>query len=104
MQHSYNTTDPEYQRRIRLAADKYLMRQLRTEHPEGDFDEHGMFWPALTEYRACCRPRQRPTKELPFTANAHCRTLTHCALLYDVHPSEVRTEVKRRRKLAKMRP
>ncbi len=72
----------------RAAAERFLRRKARGEHPEGEFDKAGRFW--LAERCDCCAHIRPPSRAWPHSHMLHGRTVTHCAALHGVQETRVR--------------
>jgi len=70
-------------RAIRRAAERFLRRRDRTEHPEGKCDRAGRWYPADSE-NFDHRGRRIPSRAWPWSYMQACRTLAHCAHLEGV--------------------
>ena len=89
-----DTTD---ERCVERAAEKYLRRKARIEHPSGKWD--GKRWePSEDERRACCDCIRAPSRAYPWSLMLHCRTVTHIARLCDVDEAALRALLKPQRR------
>lgn len=68
----------------------YTALQLRLEHPEGNFDRAGRWYPSAGEARECCRLLRSPSRSYPFSLLTHCRTAKHVANVFQVEPRALR--------------
>ncbi len=82
---------------LAAAAEAYIARQDRTEHPVGRFDNAGRFWPDDSEWRGCCSGVREPSRSYPYSYMVHCRTMTHITRLYGVDEQVLRREVRKLR-------
>ena len=69
--------------KIEAAARMYLRRKHRLEHPDGEFDSGGRWFPDDgAEKKRCCASIRWPSRAHPYSLLVHCRTLEHvCRLL-----------------------
>jgi len=79
------------------AAETYLARQDRAEHPDGYFDKAGRWYPSDTEIQGCCGRISGPTRNYPYPYMLHCRTAVHIAQLYGVAVGDLKRQVNRMR-------
>lgn len=77
------------------AADTYLKRQNRTQHPDGEFDQKGRWYPSASEQQRCCDHISSPTRNWPYSYLLHCRTLQHVARLHGVDLKALRHYLRR---------
>jgi hypothetical protein len=92
-----NDLTPQQQDAVKQAALCYVRRRDRLEHPLGEFDNAGRWYPDPSEGLDTCRLRS-PSRAWPFTYQRACRSLAHCMRLEGVpseHATEVRREVRR---------
>jgi len=75
---------------VQAALDQYHARQDRAEHPEGEFDKAGRFYPSLVEEQDCCRAIRGPSRAHPYSYMVHCRTAAHVAALNNLTPAEIK--------------
>lgn len=80
---------------ITEAAQMYIRRQDRAEHPAGRFDRAGRFW--ADEQCSCCAGIRTPSRAWPYSQMAHCRTLRHIAQLTSTSETELRRAVRQLR-------
>lgn len=64
------------------AAVRYILRRDRHEHPDGERDNAGRWYPAVSENLDTSRYRS-PSRAWPWSYMLPCRTLAHCAQLED---------------------
>lgn len=55
----------------------YRARRARLAHPDGRFDRAGRWYPAESEWRACCARIRPPSRRWPYSLLLHCRTRRH---------------------------
>lgn len=86
---------------MRAAVRCYIARQERKDHPSGEFDKAGRFYPAGStyggdgeEWQECCAPIRTPSRSWPYTYMTHCRSLPHVANLYGVDAVKLRRKVR----------
>ena len=72
------------------AAQQFIARRDRLEHPGGEIDNAKRFWPADDERCACCDSIRSPSRAYPWSYMTHCRTAEHVAALHDVDAKAVR--------------
>ena len=80
--------------KLEQAAQCYINRLNRKEHPEGTFDKAKRFQPSEQESRDCCNHIRRPSARFPYSLMVHCRTIEHIANLYEVDTTELRRLVR----------
>ena len=85
-------TNPRARRQVcNAAADTYLRRRSREDHPGGFVDEGRWYPHPIYERRYCCaRVRQDSLKR-------HCRSIVHIANLYDANLPALRRQLYRNR-------
>lgn len=83
---------------IHPAADELEARKARIHHPRGQFDKASRWLPDDSEWRDCCASIRSPSRAHPFSLMVHCRSAAHVANLFEVDPTELRREIKRREK------
>ncbi len=76
------------------AAQAYIARRDRKDHPDGEFDKGGRWYPSEAEKQPCCRSIRPPSRAWPNSLNSHCRTLKHVARLYGVDEKALRQRVR----------
>lgn len=76
------------------AIAEYLGRRDRYWYPSGGYNGSLRWYPSLDERRDCCESIRSPSRRSPKSLLEHCRTLRHCAALYDVQEGDVRNVVK----------
>lgn len=88
--------DKKKMRKINRAAQRYLRRRDRDEHPEGRTDNAGRWYPAESEKFDASHHRF-PSRYWPWSYMTACRTIAHCAMLEGIPEllSEVRKEARR---------
>lgn len=79
-------TDPV----ILAAAQTFIDRSDRLEHPHGQFDNARRWYPDAGERCECCEHIRRPSRGYPFSWMKHCRSAVHLANLYDVDATLLR--------------
>jgi len=85
----------EYLERTVKAAECYIRRRDRLEHPTGTFDKAGRFWPAEDGERCdCCGYIRTPSRAYPYSLMKHCRSINHVANKFDINATELRRAVK----------
>lgn len=72
------------------AAQMFLARQSRAQHPAGTFDKAQRWEPDASEHRPCCNSIRTPSRSFPFSLMVHCRTAKHIARLTGVDESEIK--------------
>lgn len=77
----------ELNEKIESAARMYLRRKHRLDHPAGDFDVGGRWYPAeadgfSAEEQPCCVAIRRPSRAHPYSILVHCRTVDHVCRLF----------------------
>lgn len=70
--------------RLQEAAECYLARQSRRQHPDGRFDSADRWHPSDRERQTCCDHVRGASRRWPYAHLAHCRTVTHLSRLYSV--------------------
>lgn len=65
------------------ALDTYELRKSRDEHPEGEFDNAGRWYPSARENCGVTRWARPPSQAWPYSYLIACRSLDHCERLYD---------------------
>jgi hypothetical protein len=63
-----------------LAAGRYIARRERWEHPQGEFDAGGRWYPSPSE-GLDTRCYRTPSRRWPYSYMLACRTVKHCAYL-----------------------
>lgn len=88
--------DTKTKRKINRAAQRYLRRRDRVEHPEGRTDNAGRWYPAESENFDASHYRS-PSRSWPWSYMIACRTIAHCAMLERIPEllGEVRKEARR---------
>lgn len=81
------------------AAQLFLARQQRQEHPDGKFDSAGRWNPSREERCKCCANIRTPSRRWPYSRMKHCRSLRHVANLTGIAESEIRRYAKLFREL-----
>jgi len=81
--------------RLQQAVRVALAREVRTESPEGEWED-GVWLPSAQERRPCCEgvtpsPANRQALE------SHCRTQRHVAQLFDIPLTELKSAIRRSR-------
>jgi len=79
---------------LKAAAACYKRRKARLEHPRGEFDKRGRFYPSDAEKCDCCKSVRRPTAQWPYSLMLHCRTMEHIAHLFGVDIKDLRREIR----------
>ena len=92
--HAYVDRQFDYTARCREAANLYLRRKDRKEHPSGRWDGRGRWFPDTTEWQPCCGHIAQPTASYPYSLMVHCRTLPHVASLKKVLVPDLRDALK----------
>lgn len=59
------------------ALQRYERRQARSEHPEGEFDKGGRWYPEGKDEEVMGAVRS-PSRSFPHSYNLACRSLAHC--------------------------
>jgi hypothetical protein len=80
--------------KIKECLQKFKARQERREHPSGDFDKAGRWYPSDEEKQDCCSSIRGPSRRWPMSYMVHCRTLKHVANLMGVDLKEARKALK----------
>ena len=81
------------------AAEIWIARRDRQQHPGGHFDHLGCWWPSEAEWRECCNKPVRPSVLYRYTLSLHCRSVAHVATLAGVDVDDLRTATKVRRRI-----
>ncbi len=71
------------------AAIEYLRRKNRISHPSGKCDNGGRWYPFGKDEQVMASVRA-PSREWPWSYMHACRTVGHCARLYDIDEQELR--------------
>ena len=79
---------------LAAAAQCYMARKARTEHPDGTFDAKKRFYPSPAEEQPCCSFIRQPSARYPYSLMVHCRTVQHIAALYSVSVDTLRRAVR----------
>ena len=66
---------------LKQAAETFLARQARSQHPAGNFDNAGRWSATGSERQACCNAVRSPSRAFPYSEMTHCRTAKHIAHL-----------------------
>jgi len=85
--------------KLNKAVQCYMDRKERTEHPQGQFDNGGRWYPSEHEACTCCEYIRSPSRGFPFSLMVHCRTVSHVAQLFGVGKSELRKSVNEYKRL-----
>ena len=86
--------------KIEAAARLYLRRKHRLEHPVGEFDSGGRWYPATLERQVCCVDIRAPSRAHPYSYMVHCRTIEHvCWLTEELNDDHVGAVRRRAREL-----
>lgn len=94
-------TDPALIARLDRAYTCWRRRQDRNEHPRGEFDNAGRWYPSAEERCECCSEIREPSRAWPNSLNKHCRSVEHVASLHGVEASQLRGEIRRREPVAR---
>ena len=78
------TLSEKRQNKVSQAATVYQERQARLQHPEGEFDGAGRWYPSDRERQPCCDKIRGPSRRYPHSLNKHCRSLEHICNLYNL--------------------
>lgn len=78
------TVTEKRQNKVKIAATVYQERQARLQHPEGEFDDAGRWYPSERERQSCCEAIREPSRRYPHSLNKHCRSLDHICNLYNL--------------------
>lgn len=78
------------QNQIQTAAQLFLARQSRAQHPSGHFDKASRWDPDQSEHRPCCNAVRTPSRAFPWSLMVHCRTAKHIARLTGVDESAIK--------------
>jgi hypothetical protein len=65
----------------RTVQEVYEARQDRREHPDGEFDKAGRWYPSDLERCECCNSIRYPSRSWPYSLLVHCRSKRHVANL-----------------------
>lgn len=65
--------------RLEAAAKSYIRRKNRVEHPEGEFEVNGCWYPSKKERCPVCGCVREPSGAWPYTLSQHCRSAEHMA-------------------------
>ncbi|HYE72079.1 MAG TPA: hypothetical protein VEF04_02060 [Blastocatellia bacterium] len=71
------------------AAFDYEALQIRTRHPEGEFDSKQRWFPSRSERRHCCESVRTPSAKWPYSLMKHCRSSKHVAEKYGITEREL---------------
>ena len=74
---------------LSLCLAEYQRRQAFYSFPEGATDAQGLWFPSPEERRDCCE--MPPSRAFPHHLQRHCRTLRHCAHLFQISEGKART-------------
>jgi len=88
---------------IKAAAEAYIARKSRAEHPDGTFDSARRWEPSDEERCDCCAYVRWPSRAWPLSLMKHCRSIEHVANLFKVDVTELRRAVRKIEKEAKER-
>jgi hypothetical protein len=80
--------------KINKAVKTYLDRQVRKEHPGGEFDSKGRWYPDEEERQECCDSIRRPSRCWPYSLLSHCRSAEHVANGYEIPVKELRRAIR----------
>jgi len=86
--HPYTSQD-----QIEKAVACYRKRQNRKEHPDGEFDRSGRWYPSEKEKCQCCHNVRSPTARWPYSLMRHCRSIEHIAHLFGVDVHDLRKAI-----------
>lgn len=75
------------------ALRSYLRRQAREEHPSGEFDRAGRWYPSDGELQPCCASIRNPSRAYPYSLLVHCRTAEHVAHVHGVPVQQLRKQI-----------
>jgi len=81
----------EVEARLHQAVAVALARELRKEHPEGDWQD-GLWYPSPEERRSCCE-KLAPSPGNKQALESHCRSKAHIANLFDVPVPDLKRAV-----------
>ncbi len=84
------TLTGEYGEETVEAAERYLRRRDRLEHPTGNFDRAGRFYVAEDEKCDCCIGIRSPSARFPYSQMLHARTAKHVAAVTGVEEKLVK--------------
>jgi hypothetical protein len=86
--------------KIEAAARMYLRRKHRLDHPVGEFDSGGRWYPTAAERQVCCIDIRAPSRAHPYSYMVHCRTAEHvCWLTEELSDDDVGAVRRRAREL-----
>lgn len=80
----------EYGPKAVQAGMTFRRRQDREEHPEGEFDKGGRWYPKGKDAEVFDYNRRSPSRAWPYSYMLHARTAEHVAKLFGVTATEVR--------------
>ncbi len=86
---------------LRDIAIEQVKRLKRERHPDGFFNEDGIYKLTDEEYCICCKKQYASTKIYPHRLSTHARTIQHVANRYGVDAKVLRKEIKEYRKTLK---
>lgn len=69
--------DAQFERAL-AAINRYRRRQARAEHPEGEFDSGGRWYPSARESHGVMHRIRPPSLTHPNSLMLACRSLGHC--------------------------
>jgi hypothetical protein len=69
----------------------YENRKNRIEHPEGQFDTAGRWYPSAREDAGVTSRIRTPSRAYPYSYMAACRTLKHVRMLAKTNPQYFQT-------------
>lgn len=96
MTEKWKRITPQRTARLDKAANCYIERNERADHPSGSFDSGGRWYPCeITEEQDCCGSIRRPSAAYPYSLLTHCRTLRHIASLFDCDPQFLSRQIKK---------
>lgn len=61
----------------RKIRELWELRRDRVQHPVGDFDSAGRWYPHKSGKCTCCEYVREPSRAYPYTMMVHCRTKIH---------------------------
>jgi len=73
----------------------YFSRQTRYSHPEGDFDNDGIWFASEIEQCECCENLRVATAKYPYSSQIHYRSFKHVCNLNDIDPGSIKKEARR---------
>jgi hypothetical protein len=90
-----NQPSKNQNQKIQDAVKLYEDRQSRQQHPDGNFDNAGRWYPSADEKCSCCGEVRGPSRAYPYSYMVHCRTSKHIEQLMGIPAGSIRAEINR---------